>query len=313
MGDGAVEDILVPRRQQHARPRPCRLTGAHPLARLELDREWLVVRTPHGDARVVPEQVHHLARLAVRLLPGTTPVAPLEREVLPEEQSRRVGRVVQLGARDVRVQPEQVEVRVLREGDVVRELVRARLGERHAGRTLVGAHHEDRFAVHPPLPVPDLDVAEGRGQAPIVAADAVDLHPDLDVDARLAPEAPGPPARGPVHEEGHGQGRPPARGLDGHRGLGESRPLLVGHVRDEDDVVTWRRAPGIERHVEPELAAHVVRLGAEHAQPRDAHGAGVAQADRPPDPARVPFGVEVVPVGEHPRDHALRGPVGLAR
>ena len=93
------------------------------LAGLQVDRERLVVRAPEDDARVVAEQVDHLPRLAHGFLAGAARVAPLQREVLPEEQAGLVGRVVQLGPGDVRVDAEQVEVRLDREVDVPDELL----------------------------------------------------------------------------------------------------------------------------------------------------------------------------------------------
>ena len=90
-------------------------------------------------------------------------------------------------------------------------------------------------------------------------------------------------------------------------------PRLVDHVGDERDRRVRRDLAGVERDVEPELAARLGRLGAEHAEPRDPHRTGVAHPHRPPDAAGIPIGIEVVPVPEDAGDRALRGPVGLAR
>ena len=71
---------------------------------------------PHqiADRRVVAEQVDGLARLADRLLADRAGVAPLQREVLPEEHAELVGGVVELGPGDVAVDPQQVEAGVAR-------------------------------------------------------------------------------------------------------------------------------------------------------------------------------------------------------
>ena len=107
---------------------------------------------------MVAEQVDHLARLADRLLARAARVAPLQREVLPQQQPGGVGGVVELGAGDVGVDAQEVEVRVLGELDVAGELGRGRVGERHAGRAVVRAHQEDPLAVDVPLPVVDRHV-----------------------------------------------------------------------------------------------------------------------------------------------------------
>ena len=111
-----------------------------------------------------------------------------------------------------------------------------------------------------------------------------------------------------------------------------TRSVVPRRVRSTGVVTSARRVPlwsttwatseigasggdlaGVERDVEPELAARLGRLGAQHPEPRDPHRTRVAHPDRPPDPARVPVGIEVVPVPEDAGDRALRGPVGLAR
>ena len=58
------------------------------------------------------------AGLAHRLLADAAGVAPLQRQVLPEEQAALVGRVVELGAGDVGVDAEEVEAGVEGEVDV---------------------------------------------------------------------------------------------------------------------------------------------------------------------------------------------------
>ena len=156
----AVEHVLVPRRQQHRRPQPQHLAPADGLPRLHVDGERLVVRAPQHDARVVAEEVDHGARLAHRGLAHAPAVAPLQREVLPEEEARIVGGVVQLRAGHVGVHAQQVEVGVEREVDVAPHLGRGRLRQLHARRPLVRSHDEERLAVHLQLPPPPAHLAE---------------------------------------------------------------------------------------------------------------------------------------------------------
>ena len=99
--DRAVEHAAVPRRQlllgrQAGGERDA--GGAWPGAVPgPVDRHGLVVAAPHRDGRMVAEEVDGGPRLARRLLPGAARVAPLEREVLPQQHPGLVGRVVQLG------------------------------------------------------------------------------------------------------------------------------------------------------------------------------------------------------------------------
>ena len=74
-------------------------------ARLDVEGHRLVVAAPHADARMVAQQADRLAGLAHRLLAHAAGVAPLQRQVLPEQQSVAVGRVVQLGPRHMTVDP----------------------------------------------------------------------------------------------------------------------------------------------------------------------------------------------------------------
>ncbi len=159
----------------------------------------------------------------------------------------------------------------------------------------------------------DRDVAEGRRHLPVIAADAIDLHPDLDVHPRLATVTPGPPAGGLVHEDRHGEGGAPAREVHLGRGLGEHATALVGDDRDQTGFGgRWLR-PWVEVHVHRQAPPLLGGFGADDPEPRDADGPGVTDVDRAPDPARVPIGVEVVPVREDAGDRPLAAPVGLTR
>jgi hypothetical protein len=73
------------------------------------------------------------------------------------------------------------------------------------------------------------------------------------------------------------------------------------------------RVAGVEHGAQAEHGPLGGRVAAQHAQPRDAHRPGLGDAHRAPDPARVPLGVQAVPVLEHARQVSLAGEVRLAR
>ena len=85
--------------------------------------EGLVVPAPHGDGRVVAEQIDGGFGLTPGLLSDATRVAPLQREVLPYEEAALVGRVVELGAGDMGVHTQQVEAGTDGQVDVAHHLV----------------------------------------------------------------------------------------------------------------------------------------------------------------------------------------------
>ena len=89
-------------------------------------------------------------------------VAPLQRQVLPQQHAGLVGRVVELGPADVGVHPQEVEPGVAGQGDVAGDLGRLGLGQRHAGRALVGALEEEPLAVDRGDPVAELRPCAGR-------------------------------------------------------------------------------------------------------------------------------------------------------
>ena len=150
----AVEDGLVPAREGLRRQEPAH-HGRHRLAPpgVDVEGQGLVVPAPDRDRRVVGEQVHRLPHLAHGLLPDAPGVAPLEREVLPQEHPRLVGRVVQLGAGDVGVEPDEVEVGLLGQGHVPAQLL---------GRG-PGARRRDRKGGRAPLGSPDGHAPPGAG------------------------------------------------------------------------------------------------------------------------------------------------------
>ena len=82
---------------------------------------------------MVAEEGDRLAGLADGLA-AHLPVAPLERQVLPDQHALPVGGLVELGPGDVGVHPEQVEAGVAGQGDVAGELLSGGLGQGPAGR-----------------------------------------------------------------------------------------------------------------------------------------------------------------------------------
>ena len=231
--DGAVEHVLVPRRQEHRRagtgdrPRLDRLTG------LEVDRERLVVRAPDRDARVVAEEVDHLARLADGLLARPARVSPLEREVLPEQQAGGVGRVVELGPGDVRVQRSRSRL-----ASIARSTSRASsAGVASASAIRVGPWFEPMRNSSSPLTVNFQSCTRTSRNAvrrrrwslgaPATSTRTSTWH------MRLLAEAPRPPEGGALHVDGPAE-RVVARGEhDVAFGLGEDRAGRVGHGREE--------------------------------------------------------------------------------
>ena len=85
-----------------------------------LDGHRLVVAAPQGDRGVVAEELDGGGGLADRLLADAAGVAPLEREVLPQQQALLVGGVVELGPGDVGVDAQEVEAGVEGQLDVAR-------------------------------------------------------------------------------------------------------------------------------------------------------------------------------------------------
>ena len=223
------------------------------------------MRAPERDARVVAEQVDHLARLAHRLLAGAARVAPLQREVLPEQEAGRVGRVVELGPGHVRVDAEQVEVGVDRELHVAGQL-RGRSPRRApCGSALVRAHREDALAVDRPA------ASRARGRRGTRCASRrsslgtpVDLDPHLDVALRLLAEPPRPPARRVVDLDGErcsvlspaGEHHVAGRRSASARAVGSGH----GRVRARAERHRVRVRAGVERDVEQEPAARLGRL-----------------------------------------------------
>ena len=139
------------------------------------------------------ELVDGLACLAHRLFANRAGVSPLQREVLPQQHAKLVGRVVQLGSRDVPVNAQQIEPGVAGQLHVSPELGRRRVSQRHAGGRQVGALDEHRLAVDREDPVLQHYFAEPGAYAAGVADHIVDRDLDLDVGQLLVSERPRPP------------------------------------------------------------------------------------------------------------------------
>jgi hypothetical protein len=265
---------------------------------------------------MVAEQVDGLTRLAGGLLADPPGVAPLQRHVLPQQQARLVGGVVELGARHVGMDAEQVEARLLGQSHVGRQLRRSGLGERHARRALVRPLDEEALTVDREHPLLHLHLAQPGAERPSVT------QAQLALWARLAPLALS--ARLGEHLDGHVAERlraqrvgPPQRGsldVDGPLDLvgarGQRMLDLVVDVADGRAQGHGRGVGCVELGGEPDDRAHVGCLAAERAQPADAHRARVLHANRPPDASGVPVGVEAVPVLEDAGDVPLRRAVG---
>ena len=167
-----------------------------------LDGHRLVVAAPDGDRRVVAEQLDGGVGLAHGLLADATGVAPLQGEVLPEQEAPLVGRVVELGSGDVGVDAEEVEPGVEGQIDVAGQLCRGGLGQRHAGRPLVRALEEEALAVDRRDPAPHPDLAQAGAQPSLVGGGAAvvggEVDPHRQVVQRGCAEGARPPQRGPV-------------------------------------------------------------------------------------------------------------------
>ena len=115
----AIENALVPTRELvSGDEREGQLLEVEHVAVADAESEGLVVRAPHRDRRMVPENVDRFFGLTNRLAPDLARVAPLQREVLPDENPQFVGGFVGLGPGHVSVHADEIEPGVLGQGDV---------------------------------------------------------------------------------------------------------------------------------------------------------------------------------------------------
>ena len=208
--DRAVEAGLVPAGQHlagdQAGDRPGR---QRPAPGVSVDRQRLVVAAPQGDRRMVAEQRDGLAGLGHGLA-AHLPVAPLQRQVLPDQHALAIGRLVELGPGDVGVDPQQVQAGLAGQGHVAGQLVAGGLGQGPAGRAAVGALEEQALAVDGGDEVADPDLAQPGGRTR--RRSLISGRRSAPVDA-VGPWLGGPrwPAR--VSAAGLGPGAGPAVGV----------------------------------------------------------------------------------------------------
>ena len=312
----AVEHGLVPGRAAPARRPPCRAMPAErlrvaPHRRVVLDRHRLVVAAPERDRRVVAEQVDGRGRLPHGLLADAAGVAPLQREVLPEQQAGLVGRVVELGPGDVGVDPQQVEA------GLARQLARrapAPSGVASASAMRVGPWFEPLRKRRSPLTLAIHDRSR-TWRSPVRRWRASDGAPPsaassttLDVRGRGAsarPSARGHQSSGRSIVIVHSRSLAPA--ASGWSATWSSPPSAVctRHRRGRRRCRGWRGAASTARS----------GVASRHSARSRAMRTGPVSVDphRPPDAARVPVGVEAVPVLEDAGEVPLGGEVGWAR
>ena len=276
--------------------------GRRQLAGRDVDRQRLVVAAPQRDGRVVTQEVDRLAGLAHGLLADAPRVAPLQGQVLPQEQPGLVGRVIQLRPCDVGVDAEEVEPGLLGQRHIARDLRGRGFGQRHARRALVRPLEEQTLTVDAHHPVIHADLTQAGAERLAVAHDSVRFgHVNGDVHHVGLPQRVRPPQRRSFDDDG------PLHAVlaRGQRMVG--LVLGVAHRRAQPN---GRGLDRVEAAAEAHHRARLARVGAQAAQPVDAHGAGLVDVHRAPDAARVPFRVEAVPVLEDPGDVALGGAVG---
>ncbi len=273
-----IEHGLVPRRQLFGGQRPCR---SPPPRRGDaaVGGRWVVVGRPHGDRRMVPERVDGGAGLCDGLLANRSSVAPLEREVLQEQDPRFVGCVVQRAVGDVAVHAECVEAEVDRCVQVGANHPVGGIRRAGGGRQDVRALEEEALAVHRADPVVPLDLAQPGAALTAIAHLTVDDDLDGDLDQRLVAERSRPPQCriGDVD-------RPLEVVLAG----GDRLELLVD--LDVVDVRAHRHRcepVAVDARRDPQVRSSCIGVTAQHPQSIDLHGAGVVEEHWPPDPSRV--------------------------
>ncbi len=224
---------------------------------------------------MVAEEVDGLAGLMHGLAPDV-PIAPLERQVLPDQQPGPVGRVVYLRAGDMGVDADQVESGVGRQFDVPDQF--GWWGRRQVapGGTEVGSFEEEALTVDRGDEVAHLDLAQTGDDRSLVAGPVSVPGPDVDPVEGLGAEGPGPPQVGAFH------GHPPA-----HR-VGPGREVLVLDVgRFErvvavagDDRLELDGAGGraVQHCLQLQHGPFFARLPAQHLQGLDADRAGPVDA-----------------------------------
>ena len=289
----------------HAAQRPCgspHIAGSFSMAigslwphQIAIDGWWPSRSTAAGG-------------LAHGLLADAAGVAPLQREVLPEQQPGVVGGVVELGPGDVGVDAQEVEAGVAARASTSRASSSG-VASASAMRVgpVVGALEEQPLAVDAGDPGPHAHLAQPGAEAALVGGAAalvgVERAPARARSCRVGvAERPRPPQGGSVDGE---------RPLDLVRAGGER---LVGLVVDAAERGVQADRAGARRCRASARSTSTARsaVASRHSTRRRAMrtGPGLGDAHRAPDAARVPVGVEAVPVLEHAGDVALGGQVG---
>ena len=195
-----------------------------------------------------------------------------------------------------------------------RELLGGRLGERHAGRAVVGALEEEPLAVDRQRSSERMRTWRSpvRRRALVGRRCRPRAGSSAHLDARRRARAGSPSARG-HHSAGRStverSTRPRSR-----RRRAAARPRGRGPARAVVRSVTVAGARSLSSTARSATTAPLGgRLAAQRrAGGRCAPGRSAVDADRPPDAAGVPVGVEAVPVLEHAGDVALGGLVASA-
>ena len=153
----------------------------------------VIVRAPHRNRWVCTELVHEsVGRVHCIGLDAAFDFTP-HRHVLPDEHAGPVRCVVQLGARYMAFDSQQVQAQVLCSGNITRDLFGGRVGGKCGGRPHVDAFGKQSFAINPQHVVLHPDLAQPNSAFP----DATDRTVDLDADGypihRLVAQLPRPP------------------------------------------------------------------------------------------------------------------------
>ena len=252
----------------HGRCRGCHLGAA----------ERLVVHTPHGDGRMVAEQVHCLAGLAGRLPSDASRHDPTEGQLLPDEQTCLIGCGVELRASDMGDHPDEVETGLHRGTHIASYLLLGRVTGTRGGRQHSGTLEKQRLPVDAKHPV----LEGNRAKADADLAGVVDLvgdhHIATQIVERLIAEAVGPPEfRGGYVESP----------LDPVLARCSRVGLLVfvpGHSGAEDHTAA---VGGIEHAAHGESCTTRVRVEADRPEVADGDRPGLVDAHASPDASGV--------------------------
>ena len=253
----------------------------------------------------MPEHIDGLTGLPHRLRAHSAREPVQHGKVLPDEQPELVCDLVELGPAYVRVHAYEVEARVAHCAQRRGELAARRVRQVGALGRECHAFQVEAFAVDGRDPVAQLDRAKTGAPGALVARFAgVEAHLDAHVVQRRTTEC----VRPPTFDAGHVDGP-----LDAVLASGERhRVLVLGACHT---CVQGDRARGdrVDHEAQREHAAFFARVDAQHAPVADRDRAGLDDAHRPPDTARVPPGGEVIAVLERAGERTLLARVAHRR